>query len=75
MLGLSGVLVRLLAFVVTATSDDVTVRTERAYLSCQPGGEALVCFQVDSVQPWKLLHRVGQASCRWFCGGLKKYAA
>lgn len=41
---LPGVLMGLLGLVVPVAGESVTVRTELAYFSCQPGSEALVYF-------------------------------
>lgn len=41
---MNGGLVRLLALAVPAEYEGVAVGTELAYLSCQPGGEAVVYF-------------------------------
>lgn len=42
--GFSGVLVQQLALAVSVASESVTVKTEHAYFSSQPGVKALVYF-------------------------------
>lgn len=47
-LGLSRALTGLLALIMPARSESVTLERELCYISCQPGGRVLVYFKTNS---------------------------